>query len=184
MSESPALVDFSPVFSSVFLPVGAQEAESGFSAGVKYRNRAGYANKTAICGATHLLGGWGMVVKSQCSGNRITGIYVGASNVRRYFPRGVAAVDLQLDHLRIQCGLTPGFWRGDPEIRDPRLSLWLELKQAGTGRRSPIELAMTPMGENSFILGPAAQTDHGHERRSAGPSHMTARGAAVPVAAN
>jgi len=126
-----------------------------------------------------------MVVKSQSSGNRITGIYVGASNVRRYFPRGVAAVDLQLDHLRIRCGLTPGFWRGDPEIRDPRLSLWLELKQAqGAGRRSPLELAMTPMGENSFILGPAARSDHGRERRSPGPSHVAPRGAVVPMVAN
>lgn len=124
-----------------------------------------------------------MLVKSQCSGNRITGIYVGATNVRRYFPRGVAAVDLQLDHLQIQCGLTPGFWRGDPEIRDPRLSLWLELKQTqGAGRRNPFELAMTPMGENSFRLGPAARSSHIRERRSPAPSLAAAQ--AISQAAN
>lgn len=125
-----------------------------------------------------------MVVKSQCCGNRITGIYVGATNVRRYFPRGVASVDLQLDHLQIECGLTPGFWRDDPEIRDPRLSLWLELKQTqGAGRRSPFELAMTPMGENRFSLGPAAQSGRGRERRSTGPSLLATRHA-VSLAAN
>lgn len=126
-----------------------------------------------------------MVVKSQCSGNRITGIYVGATNVRRYFPRGVAAVDLQLDHLQIQCGLTPGFWRGDPEIRDPRLSLWLELKQTqGSHQRNPFELAMTPIGENRFSLGPAAPSGHGRERRPSGPSLVATSHAAVPLAAN
>ena len=74
-----------------------------------------------------------MVVKSQSSGSRITGIYVGVSNVRRYFPRHVASIDLELDHLRIQCGLAPGFWHGDPEIRDPRLSSW---PLSAAGRRS------------------------------------------------
>lgn len=124
-----------------------------------------------------------MVVKSQCNGNRITGIYVGVNNVRRYFPRNVSAIDLQLDHLRIQCGLTPGFWHGDPEIRDPRLSSWLELKQMhGAGRRSPIALAMTPTGGNTFILGPAAQPDHGRERRA--PEPIAAGQTADPLAAN
>ena len=134
-----------------------------------------------------------MVVKSQSSGSRITGIYVGVSNLRRYYPRHVASIDLELDHLRIQCGLAPGFWHGDPEIRDPRLSSWLELKQLqGAGRRNPIALAMTPTGENSFILGPATANDHGREparesgreRRSAGPSHAITSHAAVPMAAN
>jgi len=130
-----------------------------------------------------------MVVKSQSSGSRITGIYVGVNNVRRYFPRNVASIDLELDHLRIQCGLTPGFWHGDPEIRDPRLSAWLELKQMRwTGRRNPIALAMTPTGENSFTLGPAMPNDHaresGRERHPAEPSRAMAVRAAVPLAAN
>lgn len=97
-----------------------------------------------------------MVVKSQCNGHRITGLYVGVKNVRRYFPRKISAIDLQLDHLRIQCGLTPHFWNGQPEIHDPRLCDWLESKQLqGRGLRTPMPLAMIPSGENSFILGPA-----------------------------
>ncbi len=121
-----------------------------------------------------------MVVKSQCNGHRITGIYVGANNVRRYFPRRLVAIDLQLDHLRIRCGLTPGFWQDDPEIRDPRLSDWLELKQSqGTGSRGPLSLAMTPSGEDSFILGLAAPDGRMHTRGAAGSSPVDAGKATV-----
>jgi len=108
-----------------------------------------------------------MVVKSQCNGHRITGLYVGVNNVRRYFPRNIDAIDLQLDHLRIQCGLTPHFWKGQPEIHDPRLCDWLESKQLqGKGCRVPMPLAMTPSGENSFILGPANSNGHARARRT------------------
>jgi hypothetical protein len=107
-----------------------------------------------------------MVVKSQCNGHRVTGLYVGVNNVRRYFPRNVAAIDLQLDHLQIQCGLAPHFWNGQPEIHDPRLCEWLESKHyQGRGYRNSVPLAMTPSGENSFILGPAAR-GHARARRS------------------
>ena len=98
-----------------------------------------------------------MVVTSQCSGHRVTGLYVGANNVRRYFPRSVKAIELQLDHLRIECGLTLHFWQDEPEIHDPRLCLWLESKHRnGSGLRAPVPLAMIPSGKNSFILGPAS----------------------------
>lgn len=50
-----------------------------------------------------------MVVTSLCMGRRVTGINVGESNVRRYFREQVSEIELQIDHLRIQCGLTPGF---------------------------------------------------------------------------
>jgi hypothetical protein len=97
-----------------------------------------------------------MVVKSQCSGHRVTGILVGESNVQRYFPRNITEIELQLDHLRIECGLDPHFWNGKPEISDARLCLWLESKERDAcGRRIPVPLAMIPSGRNSFILGPA-----------------------------
>jgi len=96
-----------------------------------------------------------MLVTSQCSGNRVTGLYVGADNVRRYFPKRVSAIELQLDHLRIECGLTSHFWDGQPEIHDPRLCLWLESKHSQRKEsRSPMSLAMTPLGGDSFTLGP------------------------------
>ncbi len=110
-----------------------------------------------------------MVVKSQCKGHRITGIYVGVNNVRRYFPRNIAAIDLQLDHLRIRCGLTPHFWKGQPEIHDPRLCDWLELKQMqGKEWQNSMPLAMIPSGENSFILGPADPNGRARTRRTNG----------------
>jgi hypothetical protein len=110
-----------------------------------------------------------MVVKPQCNGHRIIGLYVGSTNVRRYFPKHIASIDLQLDHLQIQCGLTPHFWKDEPEIHDPRLCEWLEsklLKEQGGGELKI--LAMTPAGENSFILGPAGRNGdadaQAHER--------------------
>jgi|ERR1700677_3888490 hypothetical protein len=96
-----------------------------------------------------------MVVTSKCVGHRVTGLYVGSSNVRRYFSKRVTQIELQLDHLLIECGLSPGFWHDKPEIRDPRLCVWLESKQRSGSGQTP--LAMTPSGHNSFILGPASK---------------------------
>jgi hypothetical protein len=91
-----------------------------------------------------------MVVNSQYIGSRVTGLYVGEGNVRRHFRRRVAEIELHLDHLRIQCELAPSFWRDKPEIRDPRLCLWLESKR----RSETVPLAMVRLGKNSFLLGP------------------------------
>jgi hypothetical protein len=97
-----------------------------------------------------------MVVTSQCSGHRVIGILIGEINVQRFFPRHVTEIELQLDHLLIECGLGPHFWNGKPEISDPRLGLWLESKDRnGNGCRAPIPLALIPSGRNSFIVGPA-----------------------------
>jgi hypothetical protein len=109
-----------------------------------------------------------MVVKSQCNGHRITGLYVGARNVRRYFPRNIAAIDLQLDHLCIQCGLTPHFWKDQPEIHDPRLCDWLESKLLKDREwRASVPLTMIPSGDNSFVLGRAQHGGRVRERKAA-----------------
>ena len=52
-----------------------------------------------------------MVVKAQSKGRGLSGLLVGTENVRRYFPKEVSSIELQLDHLRIQCGLAPDFWK-------------------------------------------------------------------------
>ena len=41
---------------------------------------------------------------------------------------GAAVIELELDHLRIQCWLDPAFWLDQPEISDPRLGAWLQSK--------------------------------------------------------
>jgi hypothetical protein len=98
-----------------------------------------------------------MVVKTRSKGHGLTGLHVGVSNVRRYFPRRVAVIELQLDHLQIQCGLAPDFWQGQPEIHDPRLCAWLESKNFHSRPdRPPVPLAMIPAGNNSFRLQPAS----------------------------
>ena len=98
-----------------------------------------------------------MVVKTQNKGHGVTALHVGSENVRRYFPEGTKNVELQLGHLRIQCGLKPDFWAGQPEIYDPRLCAWLESKNLhGPADRTPVPLAMIPAGDNSFQLQPVS----------------------------
>jgi len=96
------------------------------------------------------------MVKTQLKGSEVTGLLVGARNVRRYFPKGVSVIELQLDHLQIQCGLSPEFWRGQPEIHDVRLCEWLDFKVTHhMGERKEVRLAMTPAGKNVFRLRPS-----------------------------
>ena len=96
-----------------------------------------------------------MVVTTQYVGFRVSGLYVGANNVRRYFSKRVQEVELQLDHLQIQCGLTARFWNGQPEIHDPRLCDWLESKNFHDKPcRTPIPLALIPSGKNVFKVAP------------------------------
>jgi len=100
---------------------------------------------------------WHMVVKTLHLGRRVTGVEVGVVNVRRYFSQEAAEIELLLDHLQIQCGLTPGFWQGDTAICDPRLSAWLESKYSGFHPSDPpIPLALIPSGKNCFRLRPIA----------------------------
>lgn len=112
-----------------------------------------------------------MVVKTQSKGLGVTGLNVGSENVRRYFPKGTRNIELQLGHLRIQCGLKPDFWQGQPEIYDPRLCAWLESKNLhGTGHRTPVPLAMIPAGENSFQLQPMSVSPRVRSKSPALPS--------------
>lgn len=96
-----------------------------------------------------------MVVTSVCVQHHVTGLHVGKGNARRYFPRDVREIELELDDLRIQCGLATDFWMGRPEINDPRLCLWIELKQRNLKANSPLHFAMVRCGKNLFVLGPA-----------------------------
>ena len=106
-----------------------------------------------------------MVVKAQSKGRGHSGIHVGTDNVRRYFPKNVSTIELQLDHLSIQCGLAPDFWQGQPEIHDPRLCAWLESKHMHTSRdRTPVPLAMIPAGNNSFRLQTVSVADPMRQR--------------------
>jgi hypothetical protein len=96
-----------------------------------------------------------MVVKTQSKGRGVTGLHVGMNNVRRYFPKHVSSIELQLDHLQIECGLKPDFWQNEPDIFDPRLCAWLESRHMhAKPDRASIPLAMIPEGNNSFRLRP------------------------------
>jgi hypothetical protein len=112
-----------------------------------------------------------MVVKTQSKGRGITGLHVGASNVRRYFPRDISVIELELDHLQIQCGLGPGFWLDEPDIYDPRLCAWLESKHFHTRTdRTPIPLVMIPAGGNAFKLRPVPPNGQAKVRQAHPPT--------------
>ena len=97
-----------------------------------------------------------MVVKTQSKGHGVTGLHVGSSNVRRYFPKGTKNIELQLGHLRIQCGLKPDFWQDHPDIFDPRLCAWLESKNLHSTANRTVPMAMIHAGDNSFQLQPVS----------------------------
>jgi hypothetical protein len=103
-----------------------------------------------------------MVVRTQCKGREYTGVEVGAVDVRRYFPKQMHVIEIELDHLHIQCGLAPGFWNGHAEITDPRLSVWLESKNfKGKPGQEPVPLVLVPAGKNCFRLQTFEAFTHG-----------------------
>ncbi len=113
-----------------------------------------------------------MVVRTQSRGCRITGLNVGADNVRHYFPKDILAIELQLEHLQIQCKLELNFWENQPKIQDPRLCDWLEFKYPyGKPNRPPVLLTMILSQNNSFrlqsmLLGIHARDTHASRDRS------------------
>jgi len=94
-----------------------------------------------------------MVVRTQQQGQQVVGLMVGATNVRRHFPKTVSAVKLRLGDLEIECKLSPEFWHGKPEIDDPRLCEWLRYRrfQERAGR-GPSTLAMEHAGGDAYTL--------------------------------
>jgi hypothetical protein len=111
-----------------------------------------------------------MVVRTRSKGCEITGLQVGANNVRRYFPKGTEIIELELDHLQIQCCLGPDFWQEQPDILDPRLGAWLESKKLlERPSRDPVPLAMIPNGKNSFRLRPIRLKDRRRNRPASDP---------------
>ncbi|HTB98647.1 MAG TPA: hypothetical protein VK716_16665 [Terracidiphilus sp.] len=97
-----------------------------------------------------------MVVTTHSKGYGVTGLDVGSGNVARYFAPGTHTIELQLDHLQIECELAPEFWQGQPEIYDPRLCAWLEAKRfCARPGHAPVSLSLIPEGNNSFRIGPA-----------------------------
>lgn len=110
-----------------------------------------------------------MMVKALRIGSELAGVRVGRRNARRFFPRDVTEIELQLDHLRIECGLAPDFWSNQPEIHDPRLSLWMAAKDTrARSSRAPIRYRMVPSGKNSFRIEPAVRSIRHHQHRATG----------------
>lgn len=106
-----------------------------------------------------------MVVKIQSRGRCVTGLSIGAGNVRKYFRADMAAIEFELDHLQIECKLTPDFWQGDGEIQDPRLCAWLELKSSCLmPGQPPVLLTMIQSRENCFRLQPMPLGVHSSSR--------------------
>lgn len=98
-----------------------------------------------------------MMVRTECKGRKVTGLFIGARNVRKTFPKTLAAVEFELGHLRIDCELGPGFWRDQPKISDSRLCEWLEFKLYRDRRYiTPLPVMLAQSGRNIFKLRPVA----------------------------
>lgn len=96
-----------------------------------------------------------MVVRTECKGRRVTGLYIGARNARRNFPRGAEAIEFELGHLRIGCDLGPEFWHDQPRICDSRLCEWLQHKLYHERRyMTPLPVALVQAGRNAYKLRP------------------------------
>ena len=89
-----------------------------------------------------------MIVSMENKGRCVTGLHIGTTDTRRYFPSGTQAIDLELDDLRIRCELKASFWRNGTEISDPRLCAWLEAKFLGQKLPpSPVRVEMVRIGD-------------------------------------
>jgi len=116
-----------------------------------------------------------MLVTTLNEAQRVIGLHVGEDNVRRYFPRGASVIELQLEHLRIQCRLDPAFWQDDPVIRDPRLCTWLEAKHLHRKKdRAPVPLVLVPAGNSAFRVQAFSMTVPPKVKPA--PSRVTATG--------
>ena len=114
-----------------------------------------------------------MVVRIQSSGRKVVGLRIGFANAQRYFPVNVSVIELQLDHLRIECHLSPEFWAGRPEIRDRRLCSWLEQKSFNFST-GDLPLEMIPCGNQLFRVQPLTYTPRGESSTASRPSSLTA----------
>jgi hypothetical protein len=111
-----------------------------------------------------------MLVRTQSKGHKIIGLQVGVNNVRRYFPKGIQVIELELDHLQIQCQLGPEFWLGEPEIQDARLGAWLKSKNFHqTPHCGPVPLALIPNGKSSYRLRPIGMKRRRHRQPAPSP---------------
>lgn len=91
------------------------------------------------------------MVRTECTRRKVTGIYIGSSNVRRNFPKRTAAIEFELGHLRIGCKLEEEFWRDQPCIRDARLCEWLEFKLYRERKyMTPLPLVLVQSGRNAY----------------------------------
>ena len=84
-------------------------------------------------------------------------LQIGGAQAREFFPEKPAAIEIQLDDLRILCPLPRSFWQDRPEIHDLRLSAWLQAKRnAGKLAHGTAELTLLPIGDGTFRLLPTA----------------------------
>jgi hypothetical protein len=94
-----------------------------------------------------------MLVSMQSDGHSITGIRMGMSDARRFFPQGLRSVDLELDHLRIQCDVRATESLDRAEISDPRLTAWLNEKLYWQKLpRTPVSAELVKSGKCAYRL--------------------------------
>jgi hypothetical protein len=100
-----------------------------------------------------------MIFEADCKGNVVTGLRLGRESEGALFGTRPGVIELELDHLRIACGLPAGFWNGEGLIRDRRLCNWLELKRQREGGAGALAVMLTPASDNAFHVKPVFERE-------------------------
>ena len=99
-----------------------------------------------------------MEVGAWHGGSGTYGIRIGAPNRREHFDPAWKKVEIEMDGVSHEFGLTPGFWKDCPEIRDrgePRLRRWLERhRSVPWPKGNPPRMELVPLGRGRFRLVP------------------------------
>ena len=83
----------------------------------------------------------------------VYGIRVGKANASRFFPRGCARVEVDLDGDTQSFRLSETFWTTCPEIRGAPIEQWLRAHGLAPWQsRRPPEVRLVPLGGNRFRL--------------------------------
>ena len=79
------------------------------------------------------------------------GLRVGKQNAKEFFDKTWHFVDVDFEGKRVTINITESFWASCPELRDPFVRVYLEMKgMAHWPKRRPPKMELTPCGGNRF----------------------------------
>ena len=94
-----------------------------------------------------------MHVSAWRGGSGTYGLRVGVKNRGAFFNRAWNEIELEIDGEIHRVGITAGFWKDCPEVRDPVIRTWLrEHRTLEWPKGHPPKMELVPRGKNRFEL--------------------------------